>query len=78
MREVDLMVSQGKSLTDACRQIQTSKDTYAKWKREYGGMQIDQAKRLRELEKENVRLKKAVAELVLDNSILKEVAQGNF
>lgn len=78
MREVDLLVSQGKNLTEACRQAQTSKDTFAKWKREYGGMQIDHAKRLRELERENARLKKVVSELVLDNSILKEVNQGNF
>lgn len=78
MREVDLMISQGKTLTDACKQIPVSKDTYSKWKREYGGMHIDHAKRLKELERENMRLKKVVADLALDNAILKEVNQGNF
>lgn len=78
MREIDLMVTQGRTLTEACKQVTVSKDTYGKWKREYSGMQIDQAKRLRELEKENSRLKKVVADLALDNAILKEVNMGNF
>ena len=78
MREIDLLISQGKNILDACRSIPVSKDTYAKWKKEYGGMQVDQAKRLKELEKENARLKKVVADLILDNTILKEVNQGNF
>lgn len=78
MREVDLLISQGKTMTEACKLGQVSKDTYAKWRKEFGGMQIDQAKRLKELERENARLKKVVADLALDNAILKEVNQGNF
>lgn len=78
MREIDLMITQGKTVTDACRSVQVSKDTYSRWRKEFGGMQIDQAKRLKELEKENARLKKVVADLALDNAILKEVNQGNF
>lgn len=78
MREVDLLISQGKTITDACRQLTISKDTYGKWKREFSGMQIDQAKRYKTLEQENARLKKLVADLALDNAILKEVTKGNF
>lgn len=78
MREIDLLITQGKTVTDACRSVQVSKDTYSRWRKEFGGMQIDQAKRLKELEKENARLKKVVADLALDNAILKEVNQGNF
>lgn len=78
MREIDLMITQGKTVADACRSAQVSKDTYSRWRKEFGGMQMDQAKRLKELEKENARLKKVVADLALDNAILKEVNQGNF
>ena len=78
MREIDLLISQGKTMTDSCRQAQVSKDTYCKWRREFGGMQIDQAKRLKDLEKENARLKKVVADLALDCAMLKEVNAGNF
>lgn len=78
MREVDVYIAQGKSVVDACRQVSVSKNTYATWKKEFGGMSVDHAKRLKELEKENLRLKKLVADLSLDNSILKEVASGNF
>jgi hypothetical protein len=65
-------------MLEACRTATVSKDTYCKWRKEFGGMQVDQAKRLKELEKENSRLKKVVADLALDNAILKEVNQGNF
>lgn len=78
MREIDILISQGKAVLDACKQAEISKDTYYRWKKEFGGMQVDQVKRLKELEKENSRLKKIVADLALDNSILKEVAKGNF
>lgn len=78
MREIDLLISQGKTVADACRLVTVSKDTYSRWRKEYGGMQIDQAKKLKELERENARLKKVVADLALDNAILKEVNQGNY
>jgi transposase-like protein len=61
-----------------CKQIGVTEQTYYRWRREYGGLKIDQAKRLKELEKENVRLKKLVADMALDNDILKEAASGNF
>jgi putative transposase len=62
----------------AARQIGVTEQTYYRWRKEYGGMKIDQAKRLKEVEKENARLKKLVADLSLDNAILKEVSRGNF
>jgi len=78
MREIDVLVAQGKSAPEACKLSQVSKDTYYRWRKEFGGMQIDQVKRLKDLERENARLKKVVADLALDNSILKEVSRGNF
>ena len=78
MREIDVLIAQGKSAPEACKQAQVSKDTYYRWRKEFGGMQIDQVKKLKELEKENARLKKLVADQALDISILKEVSKGNF
>lgn len=78
MREIDVLIMQGKSTMEACRQAHVSKDTDYRWRKEFGGMQIDQVKKLKELEKENARFKKLVADMALDNSILKEVAKGNF
>ena len=78
LREYEVHVSQGKTQVEACKQIQVSKETIARWRREFGGMQVDQAKKLKDLERENDRLKKLVANLSLDNAILKEVSRGNF
>ncbi len=78
LREYDVHLSQGKSQSEASKLVCVSKETLAKWRREFGGMQVDHAKRLKELEKENDRLKKIVANLSLDNAILKEVSKGNF
>jgi transposase-like protein len=72
------MISQGNSIAQTCKKLEISEQTYYRWRKEYGGMQVEQAKRLKELEKENARLKKAVAELTLDKLILKEAAEGNF
>lgn len=76
----DIEIEQGKGLTqdDACRKSGITLQTYYRWRKEFGGLQIDQARRLKELENENLKLKKLVADLALDNSILKEVNQGNF
>ena len=63
---------------EACKQAMVSKDTYYRWKKEYGNLEVDQAKRLKELEHENARLKKLVADLALDKDMLKEIAKGNF
>ena len=78
LREVEILISQGATSIEASRKIGVTEQTYYRWRREYGGMRVDQARRLKELEKENARLKKLVAELSLDISILKEAARGNF
>jgi putative transposase len=72
------MLSQGASLAVICKKIGVTDQTYYRWRKEYGGMQVEQARRLKELAVENGRLKKLVADLSLDNSILKEAARGNF
>ncbi len=78
LREVEILLNQGYSVGEASRKIAVTEQTYYRWRKEYGGMRIEQAKRLKELEKENARLKKLVADISLDNAILKEVAEGNF
>lgn len=78
LREAEVLVSQGNTIAQASRRLGITEQTYYRWRKQYGGMQISQAKRLKELEKENARLKKLVADLSLDNSILKEVSKGNF
>ena len=78
LREVELLVNQGSTIGMASKKIGVTEQTYYRWRKEYGGMRIEQAKRLKELEKENTQLKKLVADLSLDNAILKEVARGNF
>ncbi len=78
LRTVEIKKSKGKSVEEIARQIGVHAVTLAKWKREYGGLQLDQAKRLKELEKENARLKRIVADQALDNSIMKEALSGNY
>jgi len=78
LREVELSCSQGKSVAEAVRQIGVTEQTYYRWRKEYGGMNTSEAKRIKELEKENARLKRLVADLSLDNSILKDVNSKNF
>ncbi len=78
LREAEVFQSKGSTVIEACRKLGISEQTYYRWRKDYGGMRVDQAKRLKELEKENARLKKLVAELSLDNDILKEAARGNF
>jgi len=73
LREAEIHIGQGKTVKEASRMLEISEQTYYRWRREYGGMDISQAKKLKELEKENIRLKKLVADLSLDNAILKEV-----
>jgi len=77
LREVEVVISQGATAAEASRKVGITEQTYYRWRREYGGMRVEQAKRLKELEKENGRLKKLVADLSLDISILKEAARGN-
>jgi len=78
LREAELLLGQGTSIGEAIRKIGVSEQTYYRWRKEYGGMRVDQARRLKELETENSRLKKLVADLSLDNAILKESLRGNF
>jgi len=78
LREVELLVNQGSTIGIASKKIGVTEQTYYRWRKEYGGMRLEQAKRLKELEKENSRLKKLVADISLDNAILKEAARGNF
>lgn len=78
LREVEVLLSQGKTQEQALRSIGVTGNTYYRWCKEYGGMGMDQAKRLKELEAENTRLKRAVADLTVDNQILMEVSRGKF
>ncbi len=77
LREAEILLSQGATIGEASKRIGVTEQTYYRWRREYGGLRVDQARRLRELEKENSRLKKLVADLSLDNAILEEAARGN-
>jgi transposase-like protein len=78
LREAEILLNQGANVGEACRKISVTEQTYYRWRKEYGGMRIEQAKRLKSLERENARLKKLVADISLDNAILKEVSEGNF
>jgi putative transposase len=78
LRQIEVETANGKSVTEACRGAGFTDQTYYRWKRQYGGMRIDEAKRMKELEKENTRLRKVVSDMSLDIQILKEVAKGKF
>ena len=78
LRQVDVLVSQGQNIADAIRQIGVSEVTYYRWRQEYGGLKTEQVKRLKELETENIRLRRAISDLTLDKLILQEAARGNF
>ena len=78
LRQVDVLVSQGTPIADSVRQIGVTEVTYYRWRQEYGGLKLDQVKRLKELEVENARLRKVVSDLTLDKLILKEAARGNY
>jgi len=78
LREAEVSLGQGRSVKEVCRQLEITEQTYYRWRKEYGGLRMDQAKRLKELERENTRLKRVVADQALDISILREAASGNF
>ena len=78
LRQADVELGRGKSVTEVCRLLGVTEPTYYRWRKEYGGLKTDQAKRLKELEKENARLKRLLADAELDKAILKEAASGNF
>jgi putative transposase len=78
LREAEVRLSQGEKIGVICRGLGVSEQSYYRWRREYGGLKVDQARRLKDLEKENTRFRRAVLDLTLDKMILKEVAEGNF
>ena len=78
LRQIEVAIANGKTTPQACKEAQVTAQTYYRWRKEYGGLKLDQAKRLKELEKENSKLKRLVAELSLEKQILKDVAEGNF
>ena len=78
LREADVLLGQGRTVAEVCKQLSVTDQTYYRWRKEWGGLRLEQAKRFKELERKNGRLKKLVAEQALDNAILKEVASGNF
>ena len=78
LRQAEVELSKGKTVAEVARLLGVTYQTYYRWRNEYGGLKLDQAKRLKELERENARLKRAIAELTLDKLILKEAAEGNF
>jgi transposase-like protein len=78
LREAEVLIAQGKTVAQASKQIGATEQTYYRWRREYGGLKVDQAKRLKELEKENSRLKRLLADAELDKAILKEAASGKY
>ena len=78
LREAEVFLNQGSTVGEICRKLGISEQTYYRWRKDYGGMRVDQAKRLKELERENARLKKFVVNLSLDNDILKGATRGNF
>jgi transposase-like protein len=78
LREAEVLQAKGMSIEEVMRQLGVSDATYYKWRKEYGGLRVDQAKRLKELEQENGRLRKVVSDLSIDNAILKEAARGNY
>ena len=78
LREAEVLIGQGQTVKDICRKWNITDPTYYRWRQEYGGLKLDQAKRLKDLERENARLKRAVTDLTLDKLILKEAAEGTF
>ncbi len=78
LRQIEVGIANGKTTVQACKEASITEQTYYRWRKEYGGLQVDQAKRLKELEQENAKLKRLVANLSLDNLVLKDFASGNF
>lgn len=78
LREAEVLLAQGRTVAQASRALGVTEQTYYRWRAEYGGLKVDQAKRLKDLERENMRLRRAVADLTLDKLILKEAAEGNW
>jgi len=78
LRQIEVQTTQGKSLALACREAEISEQSYYRWRKEYGGLQVDQARKMKDLERENARLRRLVADLSLEKQVLADVASGNF
>jgi putative transposase len=78
LRQIEVEIANGKTTPQACKEAAITQQTYYRWRKEYGGLKLDQAKRVKDLERENLKLKRLVAELSLEKQILKDVAEGNF
>ena len=78
LREAEIVLAQGGTVADACRRIGVTEQSYYRWRKEYGGVRVDQARRMKDLERENARLRRAVSDLTLDKLILQEAARGNY
>jgi transposase-like protein len=78
LRQIEVGIANGKTTPQACKEVEITVQTYYRWRKEYGGLKLDQAKRLKELERENAKLKRVLAELSLEKQVLKDIAEGNF
>jgi transposase-like protein len=78
LRQIEVLLSQGKTVPQACKEAGIVEQTFYRWRKEYGGLQVEQAKKLKELQRENTQLRRAVADLTVEKQILKDVAEGNF
>lgn len=78
LRQIDVLVAQGRTIARACKEAETAEQSYYRWRNEYGGLEMEQAKRFKELERENAQLKRPVADLSLEKQVLKDVAEGNL
>jgi transposase-like protein len=78
LRQIEVLTAQGKTAASACKDVGMSQQSYYRWRKEYGGLEIDQAKRMKDLERENMRLKRLVADLSVEKQVLKDIASGNF
>ena len=78
LRQIEVGIANGETTPQACKEVEITVQTYYRWRKEYGGLKLDQAKRLKELERENAKLKRVVAELSLEKQVLKDIAEGNF
>ena len=78
LRQIDVLVAQGRTIGQACKEAELTEQSYYRWRKEYGGLEIEQAKRFKELERENARLKRLVADLSLEKQVLKDIAEGNL
>jgi len=78
LRQIEVLVSQGRTVPAACKEAEINAQTFYRWRKEYGGLQVEQAKKMKDLQKENTQLRRAIADLTIEKQILKDIAEGNF